>query len=215
MPTNGMLESLATDPASHPKGFAVAPGIVVNNLDSLAQGRVLVRIPSRPGFEVWARLLCVGGGKKRGFFWAPQVDDEVLVAFHQDDPTDVFVLGGLWSGKDRPPIGSPTDALNKRVIKTGISDAPGHEIEIDDVLQSITITTSTEQKVTIDPFVIELANKAGTVKITLDNKTQTITIEALTSIELKSKGMIKLEGTNVEIKGTAMTSISGGIVKIN
>jgi len=210
-----MLESLATSDTASPKGFAIAPGIVVNNLDSLGEGRIQVRIPSRPGFEPWARLVGVGAGPSHGFFWAPQRDDEVLVAFHQDDPADAFVIGGLWNSRDKPPIGAPTDALNKRIIKTGISKAPGHEIEIDDLKQSITITTSTKQKVTIDPEKIELANMAGTVKITLDNKTQSITLDAAKSIELKAVAEIKLSAANIDIKGTALTSVSAPMVKIN
>ena len=196
-------------PDSLPDGFGISPGQVINNTDLISEGRVQVKVFSMPAFEPWARLPAVGGGSGRGFLWIPQMDDEVLVAFAHNDLSAAYVLGGLWSTKDRPPLTIPTDFLAKRVIKTGISDAPGHEVEFDDVLQSITITTSTMQKVTIDPLKISLQNTAGTLSITLDNSTETISIQAAAKIEMKAAS-ISLEGVDVEIKGTNITVQAGG-----
>ncbi len=190
-------------------GFAIAPGIVTENFDVMAEGRVKVRIPSMSDFEPWARVSSVGAGSSRGLFWIPQVDDEVLVAFAQNDLNTAFVLGGLWSTRDRPPVSIPTDALNKRVIKTGISSAPGHEVEFDDLLQSIKIKTSTEQKIEIDPLAIKISSTGGTLTISLDNTSQTISIQAAAKLELKAP-MISIEGVQVEIKGTTISVQSGG-----
>ena len=212
--SNGFLNSLAGAVGDAMMGFAIAPAIVTNNIDSLVEGRVQVRIPTRPGIEPWARLMAIGGGPDRGFYWVPQIDDEVLVAFHEGAVTDAFVLGGLWNSRDTPPAGVQTDALNKRIIKTGIAGGLGHEIEFDDTMQSIKIESSTDQKITIDPLKIEIEDTGG-AKITLDTLTQTITVDAKLSIVLKSQGMVQIEGNIVKIQGTAMTSISGGIVKIN
>jgi uncharacterized protein involved in type VI secretion and phage assembly len=220
---NELVETMAGTNSAHGSSwYAVAPGVVTNNLDLLGEGRVQVRIPSLPAFEPWARLAAIGAGSSRGFIWVPQIDDEVLVAFNQNDERDAYVLGGLWNTRDRPPLTAPTDFLIKRVIKTGMAGGVGHEIEFDDALQSIKITTSTEQKITIDPLKIELANTAGTLKITLDNTQQSISIEAVTSIELKA-AQIKLQGVNIDIEGTAaanfkssgICNINGSLVKIN
>jgi len=190
-------------------GFAVAPGIVTENLDVTAEGRVKVRIPSMPDFEPWARVSSVGAGSSRGFLWTPQIDDEVLVAFAQNDLNSAYVLGGLWSTRDRPPVTLPTDFLTKRVIKTGISDAPGHEIEFDDLLQSVKIKTSTEQKIEIDPLAIKISNTAGTLTISLDNATQSISIQAAVKLELKAP-QISIEGLTVELKGTTINVQAAG-----
>lgn len=201
------LDQLSPD--SLPDGFAIAPGIVTNNLDMLAEGRVQVRIPSAPDFEPWARLPAVGGGSGRGFCWIPQIDDEVLVAMAHNDPSGAYILGGLWSTKDRPPLTVPTDFLTKRVIQTGVGGAPGHEVEFDDLLQSITITTSTSQKITIDPLKIELKNTAGTLSITMDNTSQSISIQAAVKLELKAP-QISIEGMQVELKGTTIDVQAAG-----
>lgn len=196
------------------QGYAIAPGSVTNNLDLIAEGRVQVRIPSLPAYEPWARLSAVGGGSGRGFLWVPQIDDEVLVAFNQNDERDAYILGGLWNMLDRAPVLAPPDFLTKRVIKTGLAGGLGHEIELDDAFQSITITSSTQQQITIDPFKIELTNLAGSVKISMDNKTQSISIQALKSIDLKA-ATINIEGlVETNIKGLQV-NVKGGLVKIN
>jgi uncharacterized protein involved in type VI secretion and phage assembly len=196
-------------PDSLPDGFAVAPGIVTNNLDAMSEGRVQVKIPSIPAMEPWARVSSVGAGSSRGFVWIPQIDDEVLVAFAQNDPSAAYVLGGLWNTMDRPPLLLQTDFLTKRVIKTGIAGGLGHEVEFDDALQSITITSSTKQKIVIDPLTITIANTAGTLSIALDNATQSISIQAALKIELKAT-QISLEGAQVDIKGALVNIQSSG-----
>jgi uncharacterized protein involved in type VI secretion and phage assembly len=212
---DGLLESMAErEGAGRAPGYAVAPGVVINNLDALAEGRVQVRVPSLPAFEPWARLCAIGAGGGRGFLWVPQINDEVLLAFNQNDERDAYVLGGLWNTLDRPPLLVPTDFLIKRVIKTGVAAGVGHEIEFDDALQSITITSSTRQKVTIDPLKIELTNLAGTVKITLDNAQQAVSIQAVASIELKAT-QIKLQAANIDIEGAVATNVkSSGICNV-
>jgi len=202
-------------------GFAIAPGIVKNNLDFLGLGRVQVGIPSRPDFEPWARLCAVGVSSSGGFLWLRQIDDEVLVAFAENDLGSAYILGGLWSTMKRPPLSVPTDFLIKKVLKTGATEALGHEIEFDDALQSISIKTSTSQKITLDPKTIELTNLAGTIKITLDNTSQAVTITAVNKIELQAL-QIELKGTkinmtaaNVSINSTGPCSVSGIPIKLN
>jgi phage baseplate assembly protein gpV len=202
------------EPTQRPK-TSILTGIVTNNLDALAQGKVLVRLPAVDQ-EVWARLTGLGGGPGTGFFHAPNIDDEVLVALNQDNVNDAFVLGGLWSTLDRPPVDVPGEALFKRVYKTGLPKVPlGHTVEFDDAEQSVTITTSTEQKITLDPTKIELSTTGGLVAITLDVLTQSISIKGLLSIELKAEGEISLSAAKVSINGEILTDIKGGMVTIN
>lgn len=204
-----LLDNLTQAPSGHGAGFAVAPGVVTNNLDIIGEGRVQVRIPSRPALEPWARMTVVGGAASRGVEWIPQIGDEVLVAFAEDDLSNVFVLGGLWSTLNRPPQPLPTDFLTKKVIKTGLTEALGHEVEFDDAQQSIKITTSTMQKVTIDPLKIEMTNAAGTVTITLDNASQAVKILAANKIEMTSAS-IEMKAPKIDLKGGQVSITSAG-----
>jgi uncharacterized protein involved in type VI secretion and phage assembly len=219
---DGFVETLSRNDKDH-EPFGIAAGIVTNNLDLLGEGRVQVRIPAMPGFEPWARIASVGGGSGRGFVWMPAIDDEVLVAFAQNDPAAAYVLGGLWNTKDRPPLSLPTDFLTKRVIRTGVSDAPlAHEIVFDDLTQTVTVTTSTKQTVTLSPDKIELSGAAGALTITMDTKTQTISMVAPVKIELQA-AQISLKGATIDIESTATVSIqsegecsiSGSLIRLN
>jgi len=186
-------------------GMSVATGTVTNNFDLVMEGKVEVRVP---GIDqtVWARLTGLGGGSGAGFFYVPRMEDEVLVVFAEDDPTDAFLIGGLWNTRDRIPVTDPVTALTTRVMRSGVAVGTGQEIELDDLLQSVTITTTTKQKIAMDPTKIELTNLAGSVSIALDNLTQTITIRAVNAINLEAP-QITLKGAKVEINGAAMTTV--------
>lgn len=199
--------------------YSIAPGVVTNILDVLGEARVEVHIPSHPGLSPQARLISTGGSGGTGFFWLPQFNDEVLVAFNQDDLRDAYILGGLWSTIKRPPVMAPWYQLMKRVIKTGMVMGFGHEIEFDDALQSITIKSSTQDKIVIGPGKIEISPLLG-LKITLSllETPPSISLEAqVGNIELKAPfGKISLDaGLGVEIKTNAICSIEGTLVKIN
>jgi uncharacterized protein involved in type VI secretion and phage assembly len=202
-------------------GTSVVTGQVVNNCDRIAQGKVLVRIPSLSQ-EVWARLAAIGGGAGAGFLYTPRVDDAVLVALNQDEPNDAFVLGGLWSSNDSPPA-SADDATSKRVIKSGLKGQPGHEIELDDLRKSIRIVTATRQRITIEQTKIEISNDDGTLLMRLDNGGPTITVQGA-NVEIKGTTSLKLEAPTVDIASTAgaitiaaktLCKVSGTRVEIN
>ena len=197
--------------------FSTMAGVVTNNTDCIMVGKVLIRIPALDQ-EVWARLTSTGAGAGTGHFQPPNINDEVLVALNDNDPDDAFVIGGLWSTLASPPISLPTDVLTKRVIRTGLTRAIGHEIEFDDgPAQSIKITTSLlplgQQTFIMDPTGIQLKNLAGTIKIALDNLQQTITIQAK-NIDLNA-GQIRMTAGKIDITGVGETTIKGGMVRIN
>jgi uncharacterized protein involved in type VI secretion and phage assembly len=201
-------------------GFGIAPGTVTDNFNVLSEGRVQVHIPAFPDFDPWARVVGVGGGPGRGFLWIPQIDDEVLVALNQNDHRDAYVIGGLWSALNRPPATLPTDFLTKRILQTGLADSPlGHSIEFDDALQSVKITTSTSQQITLDPTQIQISTSGGllTIKLDIADAPPTIQIQATAGdITLSAPaGTITLDALNVEIQSDVSTDISSdGIVSV-
>jgi uncharacterized protein involved in type VI secretion and phage assembly len=194
---------------------SIHTGIVVNNCDLLGQGKVLVRIPALDQ-EVWARLSAIGAGPNTGFFHAPNPDDEVLVALDQSSPAQAYVVGGLWSTLDTPPVSAPGTNLFKRKFRTGLPKVPlGHEIEFDDAEQSITVTTSTKQKIVMDPEKIQVSTTGGTLSITLNLAEQSISIQGVLKIDLSAEGEINLSAAKVSIEGTVQTEIKGGMVSVN
>lgn len=210
--SSGLLEWVSGISSEKDSGFGIAPGIVQDNFNLLSEGRIEVKVSAHPEFNPHARLVGLGGGSGRGFVWAPQIGDEVLVAFNKNDQRDAYVLGGLWSTTVRTPLDLPTDFITKRVIKTGVKDSPlAHTIEIDDALQSIKITTSTEQEITLDPEKIEISTSEGVHTITLNivNTPPSIEISTLGDIVLSAPlGKISLDALELEMSGEVSTSIS-------
>lgn len=217
-----------TDGKSAAAGFGIAPGVVKDNLNVLSEGRVQVHIPELPDFDPWARIVGLGAGSDRGFLWLPEIDDEVLVAFNRNDDRDAYVIGGLWSTLNRPPALVPTDLITKRIIKTGKKDSPlAHTIEIDDLEQSIKVTTSTSQEIVLDPKKISISTSEGLLTITMNivDTPPAVKIAATAGdISLSAPlGTIKLDALKVEIQGELSTdlkssgflTIQGTVVKIN
>lgn len=198
--------------AKSTKEYSIAPGIVTNNVDTFAEGRIEVRIPSRGGFSPLARLVGIGGGFDKGFFWIPRPYDEVLVAFHQTDIRDAYIIGGLWGGMQLPPIPDAIQQQFKRVIKTGLALGIGQEIEFDDLLQTITLSSSIGDKVIIGKGSIEISSRTGAkVSIGFDDieisdlagNNISLTTSPQLGISIKSHGNITIEaGMLLTLKGT-------------
>jgi uncharacterized protein involved in type VI secretion and phage assembly len=175
-------------------------GKVIGNCDKTKTGRVHVRLAARGGREIWARVVA----PDTGVYFVPQVNDEVLVAFHQGDGNEAFVMGRLWNDTKLPPRQGEGDPVTKRVILT----PKELEVAFDDTEQSIVIKTKAGRHVTLKPNGIEIGmDDKGTATISL-NSNGALEIAATMSITLKAQ-TIKLEATNVQVGG-ASSQISIG-----
>ncbi len=175
-------------------------GKVIRNCDHTKMGRVKVRLAGRGGREIWARVVA----PDTGVYFVPQVNDEVLVAFHQGDGSEAFVMGGLWNDTKSPPRQGEGDPVTKRVILT----PKELEVAFDDTEQSIVIKTKAGRHVTLKPNGIEIGlDDKGTATISL-NSDGTLKITAKTTITLEAR-TIKLDATNIQVGG-ASSQISIG-----
>jgi phage baseplate assembly protein V len=169
----------------------VAMAIVTNNKDPDGLGRVKVKLPwlDDQVESDWARVVTAMAGAGRGLYWLPEVDDEVLVAFEHGRPDSLYVLGGLWNGKDKPPEDNKDGKNNVRALKT----RSGHVIRLTD--------TDGDEK-------IEIIDKTGKNSIVISAKDKTVTIGADADITVKStNGKLKLSGNGVEITSQAAVKI--------
>jgi phage baseplate assembly protein gpV len=191
---------------------AVVNGFVVNDFDSLGEGKVLVRIPSLDE-TVWARIASIGAGSGRGFFCSPQMGDEVLLVLSHNDPEDAYVIGGVWNATTRrPPILQPVDPLVKWIIRTGFIPAVGHQIELDDALQTITITTSTFQIIKMSPAGIQIISDPKTTITMTPEGIQVLSGD--NAIRLGSEG-ITVSGKTINLTAAGAVNIKGSVVNIN
>src|SRR5690606_12008749 len=151
------------------KGVVV--GLVTDLNDPEWLARIKVEYPWLPeGSEsTWARLATPLAGPELGFYFLPEVGDEVLVAFEMDDIRRPYVLGFLWNGDNAPPSDDP----NIRLIHT----VSGHKITLDD-------TGGSEQ--------IKIEDSSGTNTIVLNK--DGVTIESSGDVTIKGLN-INLEAT--------------------
>jgi phage protein D len=177
--------------------FHLTPGIVTNNADPLNQGRVKVKLPALADeLELgWCRLLSPFAGGNHGFYFVPEIDDEVLVAFIGDQP---IVIGALWNGKDTPPF---TDVASDRgVRRRGIRSDSGHLLYFDDTARQETV-------------VIEDKNH-NQIKIESQNNRLHITVKGEIVIETEGNLNLKSSG-NMNIEAGGRLNIKGATVNIN
>ncbi len=171
--------------------FGVMVGIVTNNQDPEKLGRVKVKIPRLSGSDEsdWTRVASLMAGKDRGTFFLPEVGDEVLLAFEGGDISRPYVIGALWNGVDTPPETNSDGKNGLRFIKS----RSGHLIRFNDQEGS--------EK-------IEIIDKSGKNLVTIDSKTNKLTLSADGDIEISAaKGKVTIQAKELEIKTTAGVKI--------
>nr|WP_321226192.1 type VI secretion system tip protein VgrG [uncultured Psychroserpens sp.] len=203
--------------------------------------RVLVSIPASEDMDIWARISIPYASANAGFFFFPEVGDEVLLSFMNNDPRFPIITGSLYSAKNKPrETPNETNQFKSIYSKSGI------EIKFDDVDEILTIQTPGNNTILLDD-----KNRKISIKDRHDNaiimdetgivlkSSKDINIEAMGNInidansklKMKVKGDATLEATNImqkartefkangsasaEISADGQTTVKGAIVMIN
>ena len=189
----------------------VALAIVVDNKDDSGSGRVGVRLEGQLGDTLWARVATPMTGAGRGVCFIPEEGDEVLVAFEHGDPRRPYVIGSLWTTKDRAPV-SNADGLNDvRVIRT----RKGHQLTFDDGANGrVELALNDGKHVSIDDEGIRFDDGKGT-GLTIQSGSGALTIQASGSIRIKASQIsIESSGT-IDVKASGTLTLRGALVNIN
>lgn len=194
-----------------PKAAGLLPGVnglqvgVVTQIkeDPDKEDRVEVTIPAMTSEngKIWARIVSIYAGKDMGVVFWPEVGDEVIVGFLNDDPRQPVILGAVHSSKNPSPIKS----ADKNPVK-GIITKHGLKMLFNDEEKKIIISTSDNSLITINEkeklIEVEDANK-NTIKLS----DQGISMESDKNIVIKSGANVKIQGKAVEIKGNKVDVI--------
>lgn len=209
----------------HRGGLEVA---VVDELDGDA--RVKVRFPQLGAADaVWARLAVLDAGPEQGTLFVPDVGQEVVVGWLDDDRRSPVVLGALWNAQQRPPQqvgdGNPVRAVVTR---------SGHRLVFDDAGPgSVTLRSAAGAEVVVDDAAGELrlrekdgaatvvlgadgvAVEATTGDILLSAPAGKVVVEAL-ELALSATGPATLTSSaTLEVSAGATLTASGALVRIN
>jgi Rhs element Vgr protein len=174
--------------------------------DPDGENRILVKIPVIHNDDdgAWCRVCTLDAGDNRGSFFLPEIEDEVIVGFINNDPRHGVVLGMVNSSSKPAPLTATDDNHEK-----GFQTRSEMKMIFNDDKKSILIETPAGNKVEIteEDKKIHLEDQNGN-KLTMNS--DGITIESAKDIILKASGDIKGEGTNIEFKASSAAKVEGG-----
>lgn len=177
--------------------------------DPDSQFRILVNVPlfDPNGEGIWARLANFYSTNGAGAFFMPEVGDEVVLGFLNEDPRYPIILGSLYSSTKIVPYKGLEP--NQKNSKKAIVSKSGIYIEFDDEEKIFTISTPGKNKV-----IISDKDK----KITIEDQNKNSIVMSSDGITIKSQKDINMEaGGNINLKATQGIKIaaSGGDVNVS
>ena len=218
---------------------------VVIKLDGDPQGehRVQVSVPVMQAANegVWARLLQFHGSNGFGSFFVPELGDEVVLGYFNNDPSHPVIMGSLYSSKQVPAFALSAENDIKAITTRCLSriefnekdkvitiTTPGkNRIVLSDLDKSIVLTDQNDNQVELKPEGITLTSPKN---ILLSAK-GSITLDAVGAINISSKADVQSKGLNVncvaqvgfvgkgnataELSATGQTTVKGAMVMIN
>ncbi|WP_136667928.1 type VI secretion system Vgr family protein [Flavobacterium sp. H122] len=103
-----------TNPLAYPKAETQS-AIVTDNNDPSGMGRV--RVKFFWGYESdWTRLVTPHAGSGKGFYFIPEIGEEVFVSFEGGNPEKPFIIGTQYNGQEIS--GYNTSGNDQKVIHT-------------------------------------------------------------------------------------------------
>ena len=180
---------------------------IVTQLESDPEGenRILVKIPiiNKDEQGIWTRIATLDAGNNRGSFFLPEIGDEVIVGFVNDDPNHAVILGMLHSSANPAPLNATDDNHEK-----GFVTRSEMKLVFNDDKKSITVETPGGKKVIIDEDagVIKIEDENSNI-ITMDDSG--IAIESCSDFSIKATGDCNIDATNVNIKANAEFKAEG------
>ena len=205
--------------------------------------RVLVSLPllQDDAKGVWARLGSFYASNKIGAMFYPEIGDEVVVGFMNEDPRYAVILASVYSKKLAPPL-TPDEKNTKKVLMTRskleiafdeenkiieIKTPGNHSIKLDDKGKAITISDSNKNSVTLSNSGITIESASN---ISMSAKGN-IAIDAKGNLKLSAAANATMEGLQVahtaktkfsaqgtaqaEVKASGILTLQGAMVKIN
>lgn len=235
-----------------PPASGLTPGIeglqigVVKKLDADPEGEYKIQV-SVPILQaetegVWARLAgFYATADGNGAFFVPEIGDEVVLGYFNNDPSHPVILGSLYSSNKNPPYDLTAENYKKAIITKGQL-----KIEFDDEKKILTIVTPANNQIVIaDDQKSILLQDQNNNKVQLNSDgivldspkditisaTGKISLTATDEIGISSQADVKVDGLNIsqtanvgftakgsataELSASGQTTVKGAMVMIN
>ncbi|MFC4632292.1 type VI secretion system tip protein VgrG [Dokdonia ponticola] len=215
--------------------------------DPDSQYRVLVDVPLFDSEDegIWARLTNFYATSGAGAFFMPEVGDEVVVGFLNEDPRYPIILGSMYNASNHKPFNgldpNEKNSVKAIVSKSGITlafDDENKELTLETPQKNTAILSDKEKKITLkdqNGNCIVMSESGITIKssknITVD-ATQNLTLKGDQGVTIESAGGdVQIKGMNIKhtadmqfsaegsltasLQGGTETTIKGAMVMIN
>ncbi|MGA2889700.1 MAG: type VI secretion system tip protein VgrG [Terracidiphilus sp.] len=234
-----------------PPASGLLPGInglhlgVVKKLDEdpASEKRIQVSIPLLQADVdgVWARLSNFYASNAVGDFFIPEIGDEVVLGYLNDDPSNPVILGSLYSSSRTPPYDLTAENNTKAIVTRGnlrlifdedkkvvtIITPANNQIVVSDDTKSITLQDQNGNKAQLSPDGI-LLDSPKDIVVKAQGK---ISMSAVGEISIAAQADVKVSGLNVtntaqvgftgkgsataELSASGQTTVKGALVMIN
>ncbi len=223
--------------SKHPVGHTELATVIDNNdPDKLSRVKVQFNWPGNDKESDWMRVgsFYSGGDDRKGMQFIPEKGAQVMVGYESNKPESPFVIASLYPQKEGMRYRKGNNDEKLIYTKAGnlielIDKQDENKIRITNVNKEdtgiilefknngrITIQTNGDIDVSANESISFSAKSISlSAKQKIELKSAQISIEADTTAEVKANASAKLSSANTEVSGDAMTTIKGGLVKIN
>ncbi len=195
--------------------------------DPIGEDRIQVKLPVLDAEDegVWARVVSLDAGSNRGAFFRPDIGDEVILGFLNDDPRHPLVLGMLNSSAKPAPLIATDDNHEK-----GFVTRSDMRIMFNDEKKMLSLSTPSNKVILLDEDsgVITVSDEHGNK---LEMNSDGISMMSRGDIHISAEKDLSLQGINinseasslltlkgessVEISSSGNTAVKGALVKLN
>lgn len=205
-------------PYTNPQLFAVCkaqPALVVNNEDTDGLDRIKVQFPwqEQSSTTPWLSVLTPHAGKDKGIRFLPEIDEEVLVGFVDNNAEKPFIMGAVHTEKNKS--GTAPSKNNQKTIGT----KTGRRLEIDDDTGALALADNYAKKTPKN--IVYMRRKDSTVEMKVNSHKDD---DNYSNIHLKNEESLEITVTNggspvtqikLEKSGKKITIMSKGSIDIN
>ncbi|WP_374461633.1 type VI secretion system Vgr family protein [Chryseobacterium taeanense] len=193
------------------------PARVVDNNDPLGMGRLRVQFPwqqERGDKTPWIRLIQPHSGAGKGFYFIPEIGEEVLVGFESGNAEKPFVMGAHYNGSELSGYGTSDNSIKAIHTRSGhilkftedesiiLTDKSGNMMIFDTSGSNITITARETMTFNCKNMNINVGeNMTTNVGV---NQNNTVGMN-----QMESVGMMK----NLSVGANFMTNVVGKMVE--
>jgi phage protein D/phage baseplate assembly protein gpV len=195
-------------------------GVVTNNNDPEAWGRVRVKYPSLSDSEesAWARIATPSAGNARGLLMLPQPGEEVIVGFEHGDARRPIVVGSVFNGKDKPGDGLVQERKGAFAVLSDdkIVQKAKEDIEIS-TEKGLIIEVKQDETVTVKGASSHETTRGATVKAesyAIEATASNVTIKAKANVTVEATASLTLKGATIDIQGSGPVNIKGAIINL-